>query len=223
MSAFLHKRIPPCAGLAGGSSDAASTLMALNRVWKLGWTRSRLSAFAAQFGSDLSFFFAETGSAICTSRGEIVRPIARPDICRWAILMLPNFSMSTPDVYRRFDEMQLGDERSIRDEPDWLTWTKLPAAELMPRLINDLEPPAFSLRPQLGELRGALETKLGRVFRMSGSGSSLFSLCDRFDEAESLRRGAKRTGRPRDRSRDRADGDVGDDSDVTCSLARACK
>ena len=186
VSAFLNKRIPPGAGLAGGSSDAASTLLALNRIWQLGWSRAQLSAFAAQFGSDLSFFFAETGSAICTGRGEIVRPIAPPDTCRWAVLVLPRFAMPTPAVYRRFDEMRLGDERSVVEEPDWDAWLKLPAAELMPRLINDLEPPAFSLRPELAELRAALETKLGRVFRMSGSGSSLFSLCDAPDDAQSL-------------------------------------
>jgi 4-diphosphocytidyl-2C-methyl-D-erythritol kinase len=186
VSAFLNKRIPPGAGLAGGSSDAASTLMALNRIWRLGWSRSRLSAFAAQFGSDLPFFFAETGSAICTGRGEIVRPIAPPDTCRGAVLVLPKFSLPTPAVYRRFDEMRLGDERSIVEEPDWIGWLKLPAAELMPRLINDLEPAAFSLRPELGELRVALETKFGRAFRMSGSGSSLFCLCDGIDEAEPL-------------------------------------
>ena len=93
--------------------------------------------------------------------------------------MLLKFSMATPGVYRRYDEMKLGDGRSIREEPDWPTWSKLPAAELMPRLINDLEPPAFSLGPELGELRAALERNWGRVFRMSGSGSSLFSLCDR--------------------------------------------
>ena len=189
VSAFLNKRIPPGAGLAGGSSDAVATLVALNRIWQLGRSREKLSAFAAQFGSDLSFFFtaADDGSAICTGRGEVVRPIPPPDTCRWAVLVLPKFSMSTPAVYRRFDEMKLGDERSIREEPDFASWSKLPAAELMPRLINDLEPPAFSLRPELGELRTALTEKLNRVFRMSGSGSSLFSLCDGgFDEAESL-------------------------------------
>ena len=189
VSAFLNKRIPPGAGLAGGSSDAVATLIALNRIWDAGWSREELSAFAAQFGSDLSFFFtaaADDGSAICTGRGEVVRPTTPPDTGRWAILVLPKFSISTPAVYRRFDEMKLGDERSICEEPDFAAWAKLPAGELMPRLINDLEPPAFSLRPELGELRTQLEEKFGRVFRMSGSGSSLFSLCDRFDEAQSL-------------------------------------
>jgi 4-diphosphocytidyl-2-C-methyl-D-erythritol kinase len=182
----LNKQIPPGAGLAGGSSDAVATLLALNRIWRLNWSREKLSAFAARFGSDLSFFFADDGSAICTGRGEVVRPIAPPDTARWAVLVLPNFAMPTPAVYRRFDEMGLGDERRISEEPDWSAWSKLPAAELMPRLVNDLEPAAFSLRPELGAMRTALDGIFNRVFRMSGSGSSLFSLCDAFDEAESL-------------------------------------
>jgi len=186
VSAFLYKRIPPGAGLAGGSSDAASALMALNRIWKLGWSQDRLARFSERFGSDLPFFFAEGGSAICTGRGEIVRPLAPPDTARWAVLVLPKLACATPAVYRRFDEMRLGDERHISDEPDWQAWRQLPAGELMPRLVNDLEPAAFALRPELGELRAALERKIGRVFRMSGSGSSLFSLCDARDDAQSL-------------------------------------
>jgi len=110
VSAFLNKRIPPGAGLAGGSSDAVATLIALNRIWDVGWSREKLRAFAAQFGSDLPFFFAaaDDGSAICTGRGEVVRPTPPPDSCRWAVLALPKFVSSTPAVYRRFDEMRLG-------------------------------------------------------------------------------------------------------------------
>jgi 4-diphosphocytidyl-2-C-methyl-D-erythritol kinase len=192
VSAYLHKRIPAGAGLAGGSSDAVATLKALNRIWNADWDDSRLARFAQAFGSDLSFFFANTGSAVCTGRGEIVRPIAPPDIARWAVLVLPKLTSSTPAVYRRFDEMRrsgetmCGDGRHWKDEPDFAAWAKLPAAELMPKLVNDLEAPAVALEPRIGELRSALETKLSRVFRMSGSGSSLFSLCDSSEEAASL-------------------------------------
>jgi 4-diphosphocytidyl-2C-methyl-D-erythritol kinase len=94
--------------------------------------------------------------------------------------------LSTAAVYRRFDEMRLGREQLLRDEPDWLSWSRLPVADLMPQLANSLEPAAFSLRADLGELRQALERLLGRVVRMSGSGSSLFTLSENADEARSL-------------------------------------
>jgi len=189
VSAFLAKRIPAGAGLGGGSSDAAAALVALSAIWRANWPVQRLAEFAGRFGSDVPFFF-HGPSSVCTSRGEIVRPVPRPDISRWAVLVLPKIEMPTPVVYRRFDEMKLGRERDVTDEPDWNGWSKLPAAELLPRLANDLEAPAFSLKPELGELRESLQQKLSRIVRMSGSGSSLFTLCDEFGQAESLARQA---------------------------------
>ena len=188
VSALLAKRIPSGAGLGGGSSDAAATLIGLNALWKLDLPAPRLSAIAGQIGSDVPFFL-HGASSICTGRGEIVRPVARLDM-KWATLVLPKYPMPTPAVYRRFDEMNLGREESVAEEQDWDSWSKLSAAELMERLVNDLEPAAFSLRPELGELWSKLERELSQVVRMSGSGSSLFTLCDEADRAESH---AKRT------------------------------
>src|SRR5262249_968079 len=70
----LAKRIPIQAGLAGGSSDAATTLKALNRLWNLGLTDTELARVGAEIGSDVAFFFA-SGAAWCTGRGEKVEPI----------------------------------------------------------------------------------------------------------------------------------------------------
>ncbi len=100
--------------------------------------------------------------------------------------------MPTPDVYRRFDQMNLGVDEDIDNEPDWKTWAALKSEELLPRLVNDLEPPAFDIAPALGELRSRTEKSLHRPVRMSGSGSSLFTLFDEqshaVDAAEKLKR-----------------------------------
>ena len=176
LQVFLEKRIPVGAGLGGGSSDGAFALMALNRLWRSGGAADVLSAFAARFGSDLSFFF-HGPSSVCRGRGEIVSPIPRPT-ARWAVLVLPKRSMPTPDVYRRFDQMNLGREEDIVNEPDWKNWAALKSWELLPRLVNDLEPPAFDIAPDLAHLRSRVETAIGRPVRMSGSGSSLFTLSD---------------------------------------------
>jgi 4-diphosphocytidyl-2C-methyl-D-erythritol kinase len=93
--------------------------------------------------------------------------------------------MPTPDVYRQFDKMNLGRESDITVAPDWRRWLALPSAELLPNLVNDLEPPAFALRPELARLRDNLEQSLARPVRMSGSGSSLFTLYDDKNAAES--------------------------------------
>ena len=179
--ATLQKRIPVGAGLGGGSSDAARTLLSLNRLLKTGRAADDLSAFAARFGSDLPFFFFGP-SSVCRGRGEIVKPVPRP-AARWAVLGLPRVSMPTADVYRRFDEMGLGRMQDLAVEPDWYEWAGLKSQELLPRLVNDLEAPAFAIAPRLDGMRRRIEQMLGRPVRMSGSGSSLFTLFDAEPEA----------------------------------------
>lgn len=196
VSAFLNKRIPAGAGLGGGSSDAAAALIGLNRLWKLNLPMSRLSEIAAGLGSDVPFFLGSS-SSICTGRGEVVQPALCPDICRWAVLVLPGFELATPAVYRRLDELQLAGPENLAGEPDWNAWARLPAVDLMSRLVNDLEAPAFDLCPALGELRRSLEINLRRPVRMSGSGSSLFTLCDSAGEAATLAEQALRVGQVR--------------------------
>jgi 4-diphosphocytidyl-2-C-methyl-D-erythritol kinase len=178
----LKKRIPIGAGLGGGSSDGAFTLLALDHLLGMNWSAQRLADFAARFGSDLPFFF-HGPSSICTGRGQIVQPIAAPTP-RFAVLILPPIHMATPAVYRRFDEMHLGQAESLENPPDWRQWTTLSALDLLPRLVNDLEAPAFSLSQPLAELHAKASLVANRIVRMSGSGSSLFTLFDEKDEAE---------------------------------------
>jgi 4-diphosphocytidyl-2-C-methyl-D-erythritol kinase len=182
--AALQKRIPVGAGLGGGSSDGAATAMALARLFNLSWPHARLAEIASRYGSDLAVFF-HGPSSVCTGRGEIVRPIARPTP-KFAVLMLPTMHMATPAVYRRFDEMRLGRNEAIERQPDWNRWATLSAAELLPLLVNDLEAPAFSLNPALGAMRDRAEQLAGRIVRMSGSGSSLFTLADDEREAHEI-------------------------------------
>jgi 4-diphosphocytidyl-2-C-methyl-D-erythritol kinase len=81
------------------------------------------------------------------------------------------------------DVMRLGSRAAIETKPDFNRWSTLSALELLPMLINDLEPAAFAIRPELEELQRTLEQRLGRPVRMSGSGSTLFTLYDSEDEA----------------------------------------
>jgi 4-diphosphocytidyl-2C-methyl-D-erythritol kinase len=183
----LTKRIPVGAGLGGGSSDAAHTLVGLDRLLASNWSAERLSGFGARLGSDVPFFVeaAVRGatSAACRGRGELVRPVARP-AARWAVVFSPPFALATRDVYERFDAMGLGNDPALdpEAEPDWAAWASLPARDLMGRLVNDLEPPAFAISPALAQLRADLSRVIGRVVRMSGSGSSLFTLFDADEE-----------------------------------------
>jgi len=201
ISIHLEKRVPAGGGLGGGSSDAATMLLGLNRLWvknvgeavnqpndeaQRSAERSEdvrgLCEMASRLGSDVPFFLYGP-SSICKSRGEQVRPIEVPERAKWVTLVLPPMAMPTADVYRRFDAMNLGREQDIGREPDWHKWVQFDSRSLLAELVNDLETPAFALRPELGELRGAIERALDRAVRMSGSGSSLFTLYDQRDEA----------------------------------------
>lgn len=191
VSAFLTKTIPIGAGLGGGSSDAAATLLGLNELWQLHLPREQLALIGAGIGSDVPFFLHGPCN-ICTGRGEKIRTAA-PPASRFALLILPRMSISTAEVYRRFHamsllDMSLGDDRAIENEPDFASWAKLTAKELLPQLRNDLEPAAFLLVPKLDAQREEAEQTLKRPVRMSGSGSSLFTLFDSRDEAESAQR-----------------------------------
>jgi 4-diphosphocytidyl-2-C-methyl-D-erythritol kinase len=178
----LYKRIPVGAGLGGGSSDAATVLAGLNRFWKLQLGLKQLDEMAARLGSDVPFFL-HGPSSLCTGRGEIVQPVARPAV-KHALLFMPPESLATAHVYKRFDEMRLG-SAAMESQPDWVQWSQLPAERLLPLLENDLEPAAFGVSPSLSRLRVGLEQSLARPVRMSGSGSCLFTLYNESDEAQS--------------------------------------
>jgi 4-diphosphocytidyl-2-C-methyl-D-erythritol kinase len=219
VSIHLEKRIPAGGGLGGGSSDAACTLLGLQRLWVARpeadrlWVNEEanevgeagragefdrpgerseeirgsgppdsLSELAARLGSDVPFFLYGP-SSVCKGRGESVRPIGVPASVKWVTLVLPPIGMPTADVYRRFDQMNLGREQDVEREPSWNEWVNLGSRSLLSKLVNDLEAPAFDLRPDLGRLRADIEQALGRPVRMSGSGSSLFTLFDEQSEA----------------------------------------
>lgn len=178
----LQKRIPSAAGLGGGSSDAASTLVGLDRLLGLGLTHQQLCQAATELGSDVSFFLSPP-SAWCTGRGEMCSELPAPARARWGLLIFPEEGLATAAVYRRFDELSLGRDEDLARPMDLHNWPKLESLQLLPLLVNDLEVPAFDLMPSLQKLRVAIEGLVQRPVRMSGSGSTLFTLYDDPEEA----------------------------------------
>ncbi|MDB5325237.1 MAG: 4-(cytidine 5-diphospho)-2-C-methyl-D-erythritol kinase [Phycisphaerales bacterium] len=175
VSIHIEKQIPAGGGLGGGSSDAAFTFLALNHFWQLDFDREFMCQASAELGSDVPFFF-HLPSAICEGRGEVITPV-RPPLCGWAVLLLPKIAMPTPAVFRRFDELVGGADFASRPQKPREARSS-DAMSLLASLINDLEPAAFDLRPDLAELRQSAEALVGRPVRMSGSGSTLFTLFD---------------------------------------------
>jgi 4-diphosphocytidyl-2-C-methyl-D-erythritol kinase len=165
----LEKNIPLQAGLGGGSSDAASALVALRKIWKLKVADEELFAIAARLGSDVPYFFVG-GTALGLGRGEQVYPLA--DLPRWwAVLILPPFGIPTADAYEWLDQLRA--RTTAAAEPRYLPDTWL--GKIVP-LANDFERPVIERHPVIGHLIGEL-TKLGAVMSaMSGSGSTVFGI-----------------------------------------------
>lgn len=182
----LAKRVPAGAGLGGGSSNAAATLWAIDRLFERDHARRPdLTALATTLGSDVPFFLGPS-SAIATGRGERLTATP-PPAARFALLIFPPFGVSTPAAYRTLDAIRPTAPADVLNAFDADAWSRLDARALSTRLVNDLEPAAFALAPALASLRVQLESTLTRPVRMSGSGSTLFALFDDAAEAEAAK------------------------------------
>jgi 4-diphosphocytidyl-2-C-methyl-D-erythritol kinase len=162
----LDKRVPMGGGMGGGSSDAATVLLALNRLWQLGLRRQELMDLGLRLGADVPFFiFGE--NAFVEGIGEVMTPVTTGE--QWFVVLHPPVHVPTPAIFR--------DPLLTRDTPA-LKVRDLAAA----KTHNDLEPVAISQHPLVGEYLAQL-----RQFaeaRMTGSGSCVFSQFASQDEAK---------------------------------------
>ncbi len=167
----IHKRIPLGAGLGGGSSDAATTLAGLNRLWGLDLSRRRLMDLATRLGMDVPFFlFAPT--ALARGRGEILTRIPSPSPPLWVLLVDPGIPISTRSVYQGLKIGLTTKNKHISMRR--FSVTAFEDAGIC--LENDLESVTFKKFPLLQEIKESLYD-LGALFSlMSGSGSALFGI-----------------------------------------------
>jgi len=169
----LTKAIPAQAGLAGGSSDAAATLAALDRLWDLRIPAEQRDALAAGLGSDVPFF-NHVPAAVCRGRGERVESVPLNNTFHF-VLVCPPVGMSTADVYRQATPP----ERPKPVRPLLEAMARGESADLGRSLFNRLQPVAEAIQPDLARVRTAL-ANLGPLLdgsSMSGSGSAYFGLC----------------------------------------------
>ena len=177
----LTKRIPHGAGLGGGSSDAAFTLLAINEILGTNYELEELSTMAAALGSDVPYFLTPT-ICRCKGRGEIVTPV--PELAGWSspiVLLKPAFGVSTPTAYKgltcskRIKGISYGPQKV-----DDIT------------LVNDLERPVFAKFPILARMKCWLLEQPGtRAALMSGSGSTMFALTETPEQAAEIAARAK--------------------------------
>jgi 4-diphosphocytidyl-2-C-methyl-D-erythritol kinase len=186
----LVKRIPVAAGLGGGSSDGAAALWGLNRLWGLGWSRSRLTELAVRLGMDVPFFLGD-GPALATGRGEHLEPLGATG--QYALVLVnPGVALSTREVYQRVPVGWQAEATGTRQVMEALRTRNV--GRVAAALTNNLERVVEPILPALARMKAALLAAgaLGAV--MSGSGPTVFGLARSLDHARQIRRRVNRAG-----------------------------
>jgi 4-diphosphocytidyl-2-C-methyl-D-erythritol kinase len=169
----LQKRIPMGAGLGGGSSNAAITLLALVHLWELEVAPRDLFRLGSQLGADVPFFFFG-GTGIGIGRGDEVYPMA--DIAAEHLLLVnPRVNVPTREIYRNLSS-ELTSPAAVNNMPFSLeaAYARMRGAQWS--LRNDLERPALALYPLISQVKQRLEALNAAVVLMSGSGATVFAV-----------------------------------------------
>jgi 4-diphosphocytidyl-2-C-methyl-D-erythritol kinase len=174
----LTKNIPAGTGLGSGSSDAAATLMGLDRFFKFGLSNTDIHLLAAQIGSDVNFFL-EGPLAFCTGRGEKITPL-NTIFSFAAILIIPNVSTSTKEVYKNYTHNQDTYNLLSNKINGYLKQNKVDF--VVPMCANMLHKSCFELYPQLADIKKKVEGLTGKNVCLSGSGSAMYYLIDSQDQ-----------------------------------------
>lgn len=178
----IIKRIPVAAGLGGGSSDAASSLKGLNRLWQLGLSEGVLSRLAAQLGADVPFFLTSGQAALGRGRGdELVELKPLPQM--WLVLAVPEIKVSTAWVYKNLETFGL----TKADLKGKIILSAIQRGELAGiggGLFNSLEAVTIAHYPIIAQIKQELVNFGARGALMSGSGPSVFGIFPSQREAE---------------------------------------
>lgn len=192
----IDKRIPVAAGLAGGSTNGAAVLVGLNLIWELGLTQPELQTLAQQLGSDVPFCVSG-GTAIATGRGEKLDPIKDLDHLWLVLAKYTSLELSTPWAYQtyrqQFQESYISDTARIESRTHQVHSGPLVSAILAKDnrkighlLHNDLEKVVLPAYPQVAKLREIMQQAGGLGTMMSGSGPTVFTLCETVTEAKKI-------------------------------------
>ncbi|HEV9037449.1 MAG TPA: 4-(cytidine 5'-diphospho)-2-C-methyl-D-erythritol kinase [Puia sp.] len=163
----LYKNIPIGAGLGGGSSDGASTLIVLNRQFQLGLTQQQLLDYAARLGSDCPFFILNK-PCLGTGRGHLLQPLSL-DLSGYSFALIdPGIHISTAQAFSLCTPCE--------NNTPLATILSHPVSDWREALINDFEEPIFRLHPHLREIKDSLYDSGALYASLTGSGSSFFGI-----------------------------------------------
>lgn len=179
----VDKTVPVAGGMAGGSADAAATLVACNELWGLGLGPDRLERIGRALGADVPACLTG-GIALGTGRGDHMAPLECPGTRHHWVIALAHEGLSTADVFAEFDRAAQGAPAAPTDEE--LADLTGPARLAGPRLVNDLTAAALSLRPELGGTLNAARAAGALAAIVSGSGPTVAALASSPDHADEI-------------------------------------
>jgi 4-diphosphocytidyl-2-C-methyl-D-erythritol kinase len=183
---MLRKRVPAGAGLGGGSSNAATTLLALNRFWNLGLSLGQLAELAASLGSDVAFFL-QGGTALGIGRGEEIYPLEDPPAAT-LVVIFPGIHVSTAAAYAGLNLSLTSWKRPLRIQQFCGRLEELPSG-----IFNDFETTVLPAYAGIREAKSCLDSSGATATLLSGSGSSVFGF---FREEESALAACRAAARP---------------------------
>lgn len=193
----LIKRIPAGAGLGGGSSNAASALSGLNKLWKLNLNQNALARLAKKIGCDVPFFIYDTPFALGKARGDRIKPLkALSKVRLWHILVVPKIKALTPLMYKKWDSL-MAEGRAGLTRPKYNVNILISALRendpslMGEALFNSLEQVTLKLYPKILRIKRKLLHLAVKSILMSGSGPAVFGVVSSRKEAELLGRQLK--------------------------------
>lgn len=188
LSIRVDKRVPVAGGMAGGSADAAATLVACNELWELGLGDEQLQAIGRSLGADVPACLAG-GIALGTGRGDHMSVLREGDEegqHHW-VMLLSREGLSTPEVFREFDRLDAAGAPALEQPtPEEVGALCGGPEELRHCLVNDLQAPALRLRAELAETIGAARDAGALAVTLSGSGPTVAALACDAEHAQAL-------------------------------------
>lgn len=175
----LDKSIPICAGLGGGSTDAAAVIRGLNQLWQLNLTNEEMFTIGFEVGTDVPYCI-EGGCAHVSGRGEVVRPLEET-ISSWVVLVKPDFGISTRTVFRDVDCQTISRvdiqalERAILSKN---------YGDMIEYMGNSLEDVTIARKPLIQKIKDRMLKCGADVALMTGSGPTVFALCNTEKKAD---------------------------------------
>jgi len=183
----LTKNIPAGTGLGSASSDAAATLMGVNRLLRLAVSPQKLKKIATELGSDVAFFL-DGPLALCTGKGEKISKF-RENFSFSALVILPDISVSTKKVYENYRH-NLDLYKKLHSQI--ISFIKKNRVDLAAEMcVNMLQESCFGLYKEVAELKTKIESTIGKCLCLSGSGSAMFCIIKRGDEQTAIQYQAK--------------------------------